>query len=234
MLRPVLSAGLLLVLSMACKFNTPTPVPTVAPPASTATPPSTPTLALTPTKVEVSMTVKDEIINCRFGPGTEYILVNELQKGQSAGIIGRNDTSAWYYVRDPGNPNGYCWISADVIVTTGPVLELPVIQPPFVTVTDFTLRVEPKRILVNCSQFPQTVFLEAEITTNGPGLLTWKWEASTGAVSGIGTLVFQEAGTQVINDYYQISGPNQYWVKLTILTPSELVEQVDIPVSCTP
>jgi len=180
------------------------------------------------------MVVKDEIINCRFGPGTEYILVNELQAGQFARVIGRDANSAWLYIHDPGNPDGYCWVSADVVEASGPLIELPVIQPPFVTVTDLTLRVEPSRILVSCTQFPQTVFLEAKITTNGPTLLTWKWEASTGAVSDVGTLVFQEAGTQLINDYYQIAAPNEYWIKLYILTPNQLVEQVDFPVSCTP
>jgi hypothetical protein len=188
----------------------------------------------TATQVNVDLIVKDDLINCRFGPGTEYILVNEFQKGQSASVIGRNDSSTWLYIRDPGNPSGFCWVSATVVDTNGPVAELPVAQPPFVTVTDFSLRVEPSRILVNCTQFPQTVFLEAEISTNGPTLMTWKWEASTGAASDIGTLVFQEAGTQAINEYYQFGTPNEYWVKLYILTPNELVEQVNIPVSCTP
>lgn len=232
MTRPILLAGLLTTILTACNFKTPTPAPTFAP-VSTVIPSFTPALTPISTPVELSMIVKDELINCRFGPGTEYILVNELQKGQSGPVVGRNGFSTWLYLRDPGNPHGYCWVSSNVIETSGPVIELPVIQPPFVRVTDFTLRVEPGRILVNCGQFPQTVFLEAEITTNGPTLLTWKWEASTGVISGIGTLVFQEAGTQVINEFYQIGAPNEYWVKLYILTPNELVEQVNIPVSCT-
>lgn len=233
MTRPILLAGLLSTLLMACNFKAPTPAPTFAP-TSTATPTSTPTVIPIATQVEVNLIVKNEIINCRFGPGTEYILVNELQKGQSARILGRNDASTWLYIRDPGNPNGFCWVYTNVIETKGPVIELPVTQPPFVRVTEFNLRVEPSRIFVNCNQFPQTVFFEAEIITNGPTLLTWKWEASTGVISDIGTLIFQEAGTQVINEYYQIGAPNEYWVKLYILTPNKLVEQVNIPVSCTP
>ncbi len=233
MIRPVLYTGILSVALMACSFQAPKPTPSAVP-TSTPSPTSTPTLILTATHVKVVMFVKDELINCRLGPGTEYVLVNELQKGQSAQVIGRNDSSDWLYIRDPGNPDGYCWVSTSVIETTGPMTELPISQPPFVSVTDFILRVEPSRILVNCTQFPQTVFLAAEITTNGPALLTWKWEVSTGVISDVGTLVFQEAGTQVINEYYQIGAPNEYWVKLYILTPNELVEQVNIPVSCTP
>jgi SH3-like domain-containing protein len=233
MIRPVFFAGILSLLLMACNFQATSPTPTALP-TFTPGPTSTPIPTATATPAAVSLTVKDDLINCRLGPGTEYILVTELLKEQFAQALGRNDSATWLYIRDPGNPEGFCWVSTSVLETSGPVIELPIFPPPFVTVTDFNLRVEPSRILVNCSQFPQTVFLAADITTNGPTLLTWKWEASTGVVSDVGTLVFQEAGIQTINEYYQISGPNEYWVKLYVLTPNELVQQVNIPVSCTP
>jgi hypothetical protein len=229
--RPVFFAGLFTILLTACNVNSPTPAP-AATPTYTEIPTSTATVIPTATQTRMSLVVREELINCRLGPGTEYALVNELHQDQSARVIGRNDASSWLYIRDPGNPDGFCWVSVAVVETSGLVSELPVTQPPFVTVTDFSLRVEPSRILVNCSQFPQTVFLEALITTNGPTLMTWKWEASTGVISDVGTLVFQEAGTQAINEYYQIGGPNEYWVKLYILTPNELAQQVNIPVSC--
>jgi len=218
---------------MACRITSPlptvTPIPTTVP-TSTPTPAPTPT----PTLVEVSLRVKDELVNCRFGPGTTYILINELHQDQSARVMGRNDSSTWLYIRDPGNPGGFCWLSAAVVETAGMVDQLPVTPPPFVTVTDVSLRAEPARILVDCSQFPQTVFFEAKVTTNGPTLLTWSWEASTGVSSNVGTLVFEEAGTQIINEFYPVNGPNEYWVKLHILTPNILEEQVNFPVSCTP
>jgi uncharacterized protein YraI len=238
----ILLAGLLAFLLLGCTItgqeSTATRAPTL--PATdalipTSTPAFTPTLIIpTATLVEVTLQVKPELINCRFGPGIEYLLVNELHQGQSARVIGRNETSTWWYIRDPGNPGGFCWVSAEVTETQGQVNELPVIQLSYITVTDVKLRVEPTRIVVNCDQFPQTVFFEAEITTNGPALMTWQWEASTGAISDIGTLVFEEAGTQVINEFYPINAPNEYWVKLHVLTPNEMVEQVDFPVSCTP
>jgi hypothetical protein len=178
--------------------------------------------------------VTAELVNCRLGPGTVYELVNELRVGQSARVVGRNESLTWWYIRDPGNPNGFCWVSASVTETQGAVDQLPVAQSPVVTVTKANLRAEPDRIVVNCDQFPQTIFLEAEITADGPGFVTWRWEASTGAASENVILVFEEAGMQVINDYYQIGAPNEYWVKLHILAPNEIVKQVNIPVSCTP
>ncbi len=233
-MKRLLLIGFLSALLMSCNIAGTEPAATLTPTSSsTLSPASTPTLTPTSTPVEVSLRVKDELINCRLGPGTSYQPVNELSQGQSARVVGRNDASTWLYIRDPGNPGGFCWVSAQVTEAQGAVNELPITQPPLAKVTNVTLRVEPTRIVVGCDQFPQTVFFEAEITANGPALMTWQWEASTGAISDIGTLVFDEAGTQVINEFYPIHAPNEYWVKLHILTPNEMVEQVNFPVSCT-
>ena len=232
MKRRVLLTGLVSILLAACTFTT--PKPTVTPiPTATFSLTSTPTIVPTVTLARVTLTVKNTLINCRFGPGTGYALINELSQGVSARVIGRNESSTWWYIRDPGDPNGSCWVSADVTETQGVVEELPVVQPPITKVTKASLRAEPDRIVVNCNQFPQTIFLEAEVTTDGPAFVTWRWEASTGVSSDNVILVFDEAGTQVINDYYQIGAPNDYWVKLHISTPNEIIKQVNVPVSCS-
>jgi hypothetical protein len=235
MIRPVLLAGLFPLLLMACSRATPSPEPTPTEiPIIQPSPTPTATVVPTPTLPQVTVRVMSERINCRFGPGTVYALINEFNRGQSLRAAGRNDTSTWWYVSDPGNPGGFCWISADVTEAQGDTDSLPVLLPPFVTVTSVNLRVEPNLIVVNCSQFPQTVFFEARVTTNGPTLLQWNWEVSTGVTSNVGTMIFEQAGTQVINDYYQINAPNDYWVKLNILAPNEITQQVIFPVSCTP
>ncbi len=233
MKRLVLLAGLLFL--TACRgTETSTPLPATETVTPTQTiPPPTP-LPPTSTPVELTMQVNAEIANCRFGPGTVYLNLNEIRSGRSLTAVGRNDTSTWWLVEDPINPGGTCWVSSEVIEERGDVSLLPVVPAPFITITKAELRVEPSRIVVACSDFPQTVFFEAAITANGPTLFTWQWEASTGAVSDVGTLIFEQAGTQIINEYYQINSPNEYWVKLKILTPNEMVEQVTFPVSCNP
>lgn len=55
-----------------------------------------------------------------------------------------------------------------------------------------------------------------------------------GAVSDVGTLIYEQAGTQAINEFYQVNAPNEYWVKLHVLTPNQLTQQISFPVSCTP
>jgi hypothetical protein len=232
MKRRVLLTGLVTILLVAC--NIIAPEPTVTPvPTATFNPTSTPTIIPTATLARVTLTVKGTLINCRFGPGTGYALINELSQDVTARVVGRNESFTWWYVRDPGNPNGFCWVSANVTETRGAVEELPVVKSPVTNVTKASLRAEPDRIVVNCDQFPQTIFLEAEITTDGPAYVTWRWEASTGAVSDNVILVFEEAGKKVINDLYPIGAPNDYWVKLHISAPNEIIEQVNIPVSCT-
>jgi len=233
--RRVLLAGLISLVLYACN---PTPVipastPTDRPTGTPDNPPS-PTLVPTATPVQLTLRVTDELVNCRYGPGMLYELVNELNKGMSARVLGRNDSSTWWYIRDPGNPDGFCWVSTQVTEIRGDGESLPVFQPPATYVTKMNLRVEPNRVVVNCSQFPQTFFFEAEIAANGPALVNWQWEASTGVTSDLRTLVFEEAGTKVVNEYYQVGGPNDYWVKLHILSPNELVEQANFRAACTP
>lgn len=231
--RLVLLAGLVSIILWGCNIPTAAPeVPVISP---TSLPSATPESTIIPlsTAARVTLFIKTELINCRFGPGTVYQSVNELREGQSLQAVGRNAASTWWYIQDPGNPGHFCWVSATVTEPQGETDPLAVIQLPFVTVTNIKLRVEPNRIAVNCDQFPQTVFFEAEVTTNGPALFTWRWEASTGVSSDDDTLIFEEAGTQIINKFYQINAPNEYWVKLHVLTPNERVEQVNFPVSCT-
>lgn len=235
MKRIALLAGFATIILAACTGSAAETMPAPVPkPTNTPVPPIATPISPTATPAQVTVRVKSELVNCRFGPGTGYQLVNEFRQGQTLRAVGRNETATWWYVQDPGNPGGFCWVSAGVTETQDNAGQLRVAQPPFVTITKVDLRVEPNRIVVACNQFPQTVFFEAQITASGPTLLTWKWEVSTGVTSNEGAMVFEEAGTQVINEYYQINAPGDYSVKLLILTPSEQVEQVTFPVTCIP
>lgn len=207
-------------------------------PSSTIPPTIQPTVAssLTPTITpeEVLARPKQDLVNCRLGPGTVYIVTGELQVNRSAEIAGISPDTAWYYIHHPGNPGGFCWVSAEVVDIEGNAESLPVIQPPSSTVTDITLTLEPARILVTCDKFPQVVYMTAQITTNGPAVVTYRWEASTGAASADNSIPFVEAGTQTIQEYYPIGSPNEYWIRLHVFGPNEKTQQVSFNASCTP
>ncbi|MFN8435087.1 MAG: hypothetical protein U0V18_13765 [Anaerolineales bacterium] len=231
--RLVLLAGLIITL-VGCTTKSTPPPPTPIPATATQSIPTPTPVPPTPTLVEISVQVNAEIANCRFGPGTVYQTMNEIRGGRLLNAVGRDTASTWWQVEDPINPGGYCWVAAEVTTLQGAAEQLPIVDAPFVSVTKVDLRVEPNRIVVNCNDFPQTVFFEANITANGPTLLNWQWEASTGVTSDVGTLIFEESGTQVINEFYRINAPNDYWVKLKILSPNQMEEQVTFPVSCNP
>jgi hypothetical protein len=178
--------------------------------------------------------VADKLVNCRYGPGTTYAFVNELPEGQSARVIGRNESATWWYIRDPGNPGGACWVAASVTQIQSGAENLPVVDPPLITVAKINLRIEPFKIFVACDQFPQTVFFEAEVAANGPALVTWRLESSAGYVSAANTLVFEAAGMNVVNGYYQVPAAGDYWLKLRILEPNDMAEQLNFPANCAP
>ena len=93
MKRLILFTGMLSVLLAACSISAPTATstPTIVPTIAT----STPTVIPTSTPVQLSLRVKDELVNCRFGPGTGYETINELPRGETARVIGRNEASSW-------------------------------------------------------------------------------------------------------------------------------------------
>lgn len=235
MQRPVLSAGLILFCLSACMNPTVEPTITAMPTATTAASTPSPTITQSPpVQPEVILQVTAEKVNCRYGPGTVYASVNELSIAQVARVAGRDKAQAWWYVQDPGFPGNFCWVSASFSSVEGAVDDLPLVQSPPVMVTKATLRSEPERMVVNCDDFPQAIFLEAQLTTNGPALVTFRWEGSTGLISQDYIETFEQAGQHTINYPFQVDLPDQHWMKLHIISPNEVIEQVNIPVSCTP
>lgn len=234
-MRRVLITGLFSVLLVACSSTTPIP-PTYTPtpaPTSTATITLTPTPLPTATPVEFSLKIIKELVNCRSGPGVVFELINELDEGQIVRAVGRNDSASWWYIRDPGNPGGYCWISSDVSELNGDGGQLTIIRSSAASVIDLELIVEPNRMVVSCFQFPQTFFFEAKITADAPVIVLLQWEANTGAMSGTETVVMETAGTKSIYQSYQVDGPNDYWMKLNIFSPNAMSEQVNFRAECS-
>ncbi len=229
--RRILFASLIMIITLACGGTTVTPTFTPLP-TQTNTP--IPISSPTPTPVVMKLTIIDKIVNCRYGPSTAYELINELHEGEVTRATGRDESASWWYIRDPGNPDGFCWVSGTVTQLDGDGQKLPLVPAPPAAVTNVDLVVEPNRMVVDCLEFPQTFFFEANITTNGPALVTWKWEASTGVSSDVGTIAFGEAATQPINEFYRVNSPNDYWVKLYILTPNQIEKQVNFRVECSP
>jgi len=247
--RQILVGLVLATALQACTFtsgtNSPPPaVPITGSPAALPVQPSTipstlqPAIVSLPSPTSILEVVRarprQAPVNCRLGPGTVYIVIGELQEYQAEEVAGRSEDATWYYIHHPGNPGGFCWVAAEVVEIEGNPEALPVVPPPVASVTDIGLTLEPTRILITCDKFPQLVYMTAQITTDGPALVTYRWEASTGAASVDNTIPFAEAGTQTIQEYYPIGSPNEYWIRLHVLGPNEKTQQVNFNASCTP
>ena len=215
---------------------TPTLTPTsTLRPEATATPTITPspTLIPSPTQAELTIRAKEQPVNCRYGPGLVFEIVGTVKANQSTQAVGRTSDSSWLNVHDPGNPGGVCWVAASAVETEGEVALLSVVLAPLVTVTNLTVRVEPSKITVACSAFPQVFGFIGEITTNGPAVVTWRWEVNTGNGPDH-TLTFESAGTKTVQEFYRVNGANDYKVKLHVLGPNEMSEDALFFALCTP
>lgn len=209
--------------------STPTLVPIdtlLAIDTPTDTPTSTPSLLLA--------SPKDQPVNCRFGPGTQYAIAGALNPGRQAEMIGKNEDSSWWYVKNPSDPSTLCWLAASVTDTVGNVDALPVVEPPEIVVTSVNVSVDPPGMNVACNAFPQSVIITAFITTNGPSIVIWRWESSTGRTSAENNLLFEEGGTKMVQDYYQVDSATDYSIQVRTIVPNVVIGQANFKVICTP
>jgi hypothetical protein len=195
--------------------DTPTPVPTSTPGISLASP-------------------KGQPVNCRFGPDISYAVVGALNLGRQAEIIGRNSDSSWWYVRNPSDPSTVCWLSAEFVSMAGNVEGLPVVGPPEIGVTNVRVTVDPPAMNVVCGAFTQSFSVAAQITANGPAVVTWRWETSTGEAFNEETLLFEAAGTKTVQYYYLARSATDYWIRLHVLLPNDISGGANFKVTCTP
>jgi len=192
----------------------------------TEPPTSTPAITLA--------SAREQPVNCRFGPDVSYTIIGALNPGRQAEVIGKNIDITWLFVRNPSDPSTSCWLSVDYINVQGDVERLPVVGPPEIVVTSVNVRVEPQAMNVACDAFPQSVIISADITTNGPSIVTWQWESSTGQKSVEKQLLFESGGTKTVQDYYQVNRVADYSIQVRTILPNTMMGEANFKVICTP
>ena len=194
----------------------------------------TPTVAPSPTSSFTLASPRDQPVNCRFGPGVSYSIVGALIVGRQAEVIGKSIDAAWWYVKNPSDPSTNCWLSADFVIVSGNWEALPVVSPPEIGVTNIKVQVDPEAMNVGCAAFPQTVSVTAQITANGPTLVTWRWEASNGTVSPEENLLFESEGIREVRTILTVWSATDYWVNLHVLVPNDRSGGANFKVTCIP
>ena len=154
--------------------------------------------------------------------------------GRQAEVIGKSIDVTWWYVKNPSDPSTNCWLSEDFVLVAGNVDSLPVVGPPEIGVNNIKVQVDPVLMNVGCSSFPQTVNVTAQITANGPSLVTWRWEMSAGDVSDEEVLLFEAQGTKQIQGVATVWSANDYWVNLHVLMPNDRSGGAIFKVTCVP
>jgi hypothetical protein len=101
----------------------------------TFTPIFTPTETLTPSPIFTATAIVPQVsvsvaTNCRVGPGKVYDRVGALLVGQVAEVVGRDYTGNYWYIRNPNQSNGFCWLWGEYAAVTGNFAALPMFTPP--------------------------------------------------------------------------------------------------------
>jgi len=84
---------------------------------------------------------------------------------------------------------------------------------------------------------PKTVNMSADITTDGPCTVTYRWERIDGATGPVETLVFNAAGTKTVTSSWMIVVAKNvtYWERVNVITPLPMMSnQANFTITCTP
>jgi hypothetical protein len=193
-----------------------------------------PTKTVTSTPSTVLASPREQPVNCRFGPDVAYAVVGALIVGRQAEVIGKNIDITWIYVRNPSDPSTSCWLYADLVRVEGNLEMLPVVGLPEIMVTEIKVRIDPPTMNVACDDFPQSVIISADITTNGPLVVTWYWDSSTGAVSNQKQILFEAGETKTVQDYYLVPRAGDYFIRVRNAPPNSQVGEATFKAICTP
>jgi len=123
------------------------------------------------------------------------------------------------YTISATNSAGTLTSSAAITVSSAP--------PVAFAVTSVTANISPTIFTGSC---PKTFTLYANITANGPGTATYRWEREDLRYSDIQNITFNAAGTQTTTLQWDFGETSSGWVRVHMLTPSEITS---IPVYYT-
>jgi hypothetical protein len=230
--------------SNAQATETPTPEPSVepsaTPPLPTETPTQTPQPTDTPPPTFTSTPTipiafpRDVAVNCRFGPGTGWVVLSGLQLGQSSQIVGKSTDFNWWYIVDPLNGSRNCWISAGVVNTAGNLSPIPIVANPTASVTNVTISVDPKERNVGLCIGPiPTSKIEGTIEVNGPTTVKWHFDTQQLGAMPDQSTDFDSAGSKSFSiEFTPLLVAGTYWVRLIVTSPNNIQTETSYRINC--
>jgi hypothetical protein len=112
--------------------STPTPVPTEAaqPTAAATVEVAQPTPTAPPTPDSSPKIIADQNTNCRVGPSTGYAVKTYFVQGSESTVEGMDKGKDWWYIINPNDSSGFCWVWDGSTTVQGDTSTLPVIAAP--------------------------------------------------------------------------------------------------------
>lgn len=119
--------------------------PTVSNPNQVSLPTATSTViggpTATPSRTPTLVPVLAEAIgeaNLRSGPGLDFDVVGTLTAGNPVPIVGRSLRFPWYAVEWADGPNGQAWVFDQLVLITGDITTVPIVDEPELPTIDPT------------------------------------------------------------------------------------------------
>jgi hypothetical protein len=170
------------------------------------------------------------------GPGTATYRWERSDGGasptQSVTLTGTGTSMAEPKTGWPCEASGSYWVRVRILTPNEMVsnqVNLSLTCQPF-AVTNAWVIVNPKVFTGAC---PKTFGLVGNITTNGPGTVTYRWERSDGGASPTQTYTFESASTFSPFTSWPREASGSYWVRIHIITPNDMVsEQANFTLTC--
>jgi len=217
--------------STALPSDTPTLQPSDTPIPS---PTNTPTFTFTPTFSTAMVTPATEDVNCRLGPGVNYLTTGGLKAGASVPILGQNGDGTWWQIQNPNNIIENCWVSSSATVTSGNLASVPVAPSPQVLVTAVVANT-PETVTGAACVPGQPIILTGTITTNGPVAVTWHFETQQEGALPSHTVNVTKFGPVTVTEsgFSPSLVAGTYWLKLFVTAPNSLTAaEASYTISC--
>jgi len=248
--QPIFASLFLILTMLACNLpsNVPvtptatvllatdTPVQPSATPIPSNTPPPTntplPTLTFTPTVPVASP--KDVAVNCRFGPGTAWVVTSALNPGQTSQIVGKTGDGGWWFIVDPFSSGRNCWVASSVTITAGNLAAIPIVETPKASVVNVSVKVDPTTIgVAGCIGPISPIKIRGTIEVNGPATVKWYFETQQGGAMSTQTTDFEAFGSKDVSvDYTPPLTAGNYWVRLIVTSPNSIQGEVRYKIEC--
>ena len=125
-------------------------------------------------------------------------------------------------------------MAASVTLTAGNLLNLPIVNSPFASVTNVSVKLDPKEIsLPGCIGPVQPIAIKGTIETNGPTLVKYYFETEQGGQKPIEQINFNGADSKIVESSYTPPiGAGNFWVRLIIVSPNDKVGELKYKILC--